>query len=124
MKKYLALLALALTMLTGCAASAVADTKTPIPAVDNDGPGIQEDDPAWDCWTMGNRTCGANPIQRTEAWGLFDTSDVPADTLREAFKVTYRGLALEGVDFPPSSVVTIPSPITPGKVHVFEISKL
>jgi hypothetical protein len=85
---------------------------------------IQEDEPGWDCWTMGNRTCGANPIQRVEAWGYFTPESLTSEVRESAFRVTYRGVALEGtaLDAPYGGhVVTYPSSITSGKVHVFEV---
>jgi len=121
MKRLVITFAAAALALTGCGAAqatpAPAKTITATPAAAT----IQEDDPAWDCATMGNRICGANPLERTEAWGAFRTVDLPEETLRQAFKVTYRGLSTEGVDFPPSQYVTLKSQLTPGKVHVFEI---
>lgn len=82
-------------------------------------PVINEDDPAWDCLTMGNRTCGANPIQRVEAWGLFRTDSLTPSVLDGAFRVTYRGIALD--DGLAGGSLQIPSPTTPGKVHVFDV---
>lgn len=142
----------AAALLTGCGAAAQATVhsephklQTPAPIVETvtdspeeDEPGWdctihgnktcganpQEDEPGWDCWTMGTKTCGANPIERTEAWGSFQTSSVSADLLKEAFRATYYGIANQGVDFPPSDYVTIPSQITVGKVHVFLVEKI
>lgn len=120
MKRIVTALA-AVALLTGCGAAVEASappvktiTATPATA------GIQEDDPGWDCLTMGNRICGANPIQRTEAWGAFQVGNVPEETRREAFRVTYRGYAMQGIDFPPSEYVTAKSQLSPGMVHVFQ----
>lgn len=112
--KRLALLLLSAALLTGCGAA----TATP-PATTPTASAIEEDDPNWNCLTDGNRVCGPNPIQRVEAWGMFQTDKVPADVLREAFQVTYMGTAMEGIDFPPSEYVTIPSHVSPKRVHVF-----
>jgi hypothetical protein len=99
---------------------APAPTPAPAPAP-AEVPTIQEDEPGWDCLTMGNRVCGPDALQRVEAWGKFQTSSVPADVLRTAFSVTYMGTAMPGIDFPPSQYVTIPSAITVNRVHVFQI---
>lgn len=119
MKRLLITLAAA-ALLTGCGAVAEA-TPAPVKTITATPATLQEDDPGFDCAVHGNRICGANPLERTEAWGAFQGIDLPEETLRAAFKVTYRGLSNEGVDFPPSSYVTIPSGLTPHKVHVFEV---
>ena len=73
---------------------------------------------------MGSKTCGANPIERTEAWGHFKTADIPEALKGEAFSVTYYGLALPGVDFPPSEYVTYTAQLTTNRVHVFRVEKI
>lgn len=102
------------------------DTITPTPtapATDAETVTLPEDseDPDYDCLTDGNRLCGANPIERVEAWGKFQTSDIAPEVLREAFRVTYMGTAMPGIDFPPSEYLTVPSSITLNTVHVFLI---
>jgi hypothetical protein len=82
----------------------------------------EEDMPCWDCKTMGNRLCGANPVERVVAWGKFNTSTLPAETLGTGFRVDYLGTAMPGIDFPPADHLTIPSSITVNTVHVFRIS--
>lgn len=126
--KRLAATAAAALLLMGCAApeptiKGVEPATTPtIPAHAEPAlPECQEDMPCWECKTMGNKVCGATALERVEAWGAFRTSDIPADVLREAFRVTYMGTAMPGIDFPPSSYVTIPSSITANTVHVFMV---
>lgn len=125
MKLQLASLAIAATLLTitGCGAVAEATTSNPAPTSTARPANIQEDDPGWDCLLDGNKVCGANPIERTEAWGLFSPqfSEPALDGNHGDFRVTYVGIANEGNDFPPSQYLTIPSQITPAKVHVFTI---
>jgi hypothetical protein len=104
--KVLAALA-ALMMLTGCGAAAEAKD-------------LQEDDPGWNCYVHGNKVCGANPIERTEAWAKFDL-DADKTVGGSGARVTYLGLSLAGTDAAPSNHVTIPSDVTPGKIHVFEV---
>ena len=113
--KRLALLLLSAALLTGCGAATAAPPPPTPPTA------IEEDDPNWNCSTDGNRVCGPNPIERVEAWGKFQTDKVPADVLREAFSVSYMGTAMQGIDFPPSEYITIPSSVTPKRVHVFYI---
>jgi hypothetical protein len=59
----------------------------------------QEDDPCWDCHSLGNRVCGpANDTERADAWKVWDYSDGPrhltVDPSR-AFRVEYVGNALD-----------------------------
>jgi hypothetical protein len=121
MKALLSLLVVGATLLTGCAESSAtaADVKT-ITATTQ----VTESDPAWDCNVDGNKICGANPIERTAAWGSFSTNALSGEVKAKAFTITYRGIANEGIDFPPSQYVTIKSGLTPGKVNVFEIGTL
>jgi hypothetical protein len=129
MKLLTTLSAVALLALTGCGVAAETTAQPTVKPhnvreVENALPSSPEEDEAgWDCLTMGNKICGANPIERVEAWGAFRTDNLPEATLREAFKVTYHGVALTAVDFPPADYVTIPSAVTAGKSHVFLIEK-
>lgn len=123
MRALLAFLAIsaALLTITGCGTSFETPAQAATPASQSQR--IEEDDPRWDCSTMGNKVCAANTLERLEAWHLFKTGNLPENTLKGAFRVTYRGLALAGVDFPPSEHLTVPSSITPAKVHVFHIQQ-
>lgn len=139
MKALLAILTMSAALLTGCGIPATEATATATPSgffqgAKNLGEGknfdgspqqkrLEEDEPGWDCKTHGNRICKASDFERLEAWGLFETDSIPADHLREAFKVTYMGVAMEGLDFPPSEYRTIKSAIAPAKVHVFHIQQ-
>lgn len=126
------LTAAALLTITGCGAT-TAPTATPAthnqpfttqqaqPLVDEPPAECQEDEPCWDCQTMGNRICGPNQIQELEAWASFQPEALPAEVRNEPFKVTYRGTALPVTNFPPPAHLTIPSTVTPAAVHVFEV---
>ncbi|MBX6360058.1 MAG: hypothetical protein IRZ03_08260 [Acidobacterium ailaaui] len=53
MKKTIAAIAAAAVLATGCKTP---DQPTPVPASSSHQP--LEDEPGWDCHTMGNRQCG------------------------------------------------------------------
>lgn len=87
----LALTALSLTLIPVAACST--DVRTA------DRPAVcQEDDPCWDCHSLGDRVCGpVNDDERAYAWDVWEYSNgahsLKIDTTR-GFKVVYRGSAL------------------------------
>lgn len=92
-------------LLTGCGAPAEA---TPT--------AIEEDDPRWECLTMGNKVCGSQSHEEeVAAWAELDSTKVTAPD--KAFKLTYLGKGLAGVSFSPDKYHTIPA--GNGYVHVF-----
>jgi hypothetical protein len=79
----LAAAALAAAALTAC---------TPAPV-------CQEDDPCWDCHSLGNRICGpATDADRAYAWAVWDYADGPralkVDPSRP-YRVDYVGSSLD-----------------------------
>jgi hypothetical protein len=80
-----------------------------------------EESDDWNCYEDGNRICGPDTEGlATEAWDRFDVSEFPAETLAQAFKVTYHGTAPAGGDLPPSEFHTVASSKA-GFVHVFSV---
>jgi hypothetical protein len=55
-------------------------------------PNLQEDDLGWDCYLDGNRVCG--PQQEgleAEAWARFTPAVLPADIVAHGYKAAYMG---------------------------------
>jgi hypothetical protein len=82
--RYLILLPL-LALGTACASPYAPQGGSPLPTtsttIDNDDP-IFEDDPRWNCLTMGNRTCGPNyqPVDQPLADALAEGAKDDATT--------------------------------------------
>lgn len=69
---------------------------------------LQEDDPGWDCNTMGNRVCGdPDQVHATEAWKAWDAGQgwrmLRVDASRP-FRVVYVGTATLSPKVPDGSV--------------------
>lgn len=45
---------------------------------------ITEDDPRWDCRTMGNFVCG--PLNPSDAWAAWDEQDMTVDGMRVEYR--------------------------------------
>lgn len=91
---------------------------TPIPA-------IEEDDPAWDCHTMGNKVCGPT-LQPwlADAWNSFDgkrvAESVGPENAAQAFDLTYAGTYSTEPHWP--GYVVVASKVYLGIFHAFKIS--
>lgn len=107
----------AAALLTGCGVTAEPRAMVTVEATP--AAPIQEDEPGWDCLTMGNRVCGPKAGDEVEAWTRFDPAAFP--TMDQPFKVEYMGTAMPGIDFPPSEYLTYPA-TAPNTVHVFHIA--
>ena len=80
---------------------------------------LDEDNPAWNCLVDGNKICGPVGDDATAAWAAYDAR--PAN-LEAGGRVEYRGTAMAGLDFPPSTFYTLPTAAA-GMVHVFEVTE-
>jgi hypothetical protein len=81
---------------------------------------IQEDDPAWDCLTMGNKLCGVDPAKLGDAWASFDAEAVAAVVGKSvSFGAAYVGTSAAS-SLPAYWVV--PSLQYPNTFHVFTIN--
>lgn len=71
-------------------------------------PTIAEDDPAWNCLTMGNRTCGPDyvPVDAEMADALMEASDQPVTYRWEACLADYGTDGAYTVVCPDGTVVT------------------
>lgn len=79
----------------------------------------QEDDPCWDCRTMGSKSCGADPAMLGDAWASFDGSGfAKAVDVSRSFRVDYLGTSTAS-SIPGYWVVR--SLGQPGTFHVFVI---
>lgn len=62
------------------AVSVAVPTTTPapatVPAPAQTPPRCYEDEPCWDCLTMGNKLCGVDPANLEDAWASFDAEAV------------------------------------------------
>ena len=97
---------LALGLTVGATGLAGSHTPDPAPSVTWSAPPVltqalacQEDDPCWDCHSLGNRVCGpASPEESAAAWAAWDYShgnrSLKVDPSR-AYKVEYVGSALD-----------------------------
>ena len=104
MRKFLATMAIASALLvSGCSAPAT----------------ITEDDPAWNCQTMGNGVCGES--RESEAWESFTVDSIPADVVAKGFKAHYVGSYVKGQPLP-TGLTLIPSTTT-NYVHGFWIEE-
>ena len=102
MKRYLAIVAIVASLLTGCAGPANAP--------------LAEDDPGWNCHTMGDQHCGVDP------WGSFNEDALPADVVSEGFKADYVGAFT--ADTLPDSLVGMPSKVDSDVIYGFKIEVL
>ena len=85
---------------------------------------LQEDDPGWDCATMGNKTCGPNgPTSAAyleDAWASFNGAAVASKVgLSTGFRASYEGTYSTKPDWPGYEVVA--SNQYPNTFHVFKI---
>ena len=113
MKRYIAILAITASLLVGCAAPA---TSGPATAAPDTAVSFAEDDPGWNCHTMGNKICGVDP------WDSFKVEWLPADVVSKGFKASYVGLYDPATL--PDSLVGMPSTTTPGVFYGFKIEAL
>lgn len=60
--RYVPAFALGLAILVGCAVAPDPVAPTPVTTAPAPAAAIQEDDPGWDCQTMGNRQCGPEAL--------------------------------------------------------------
>ena len=124
--KVLAAAAALVMMLTGCGAAAEA-VKVPKPLPVLTGLTVsapqtplvpcREDQPCWDCLTMGNHLCGPTAAGQAEAWDAFKAETVAKLDLSKPFKVTYLGTVAHGLS---AKFYTLPSS-RPGIDHAFKI---
>jgi hypothetical protein len=90
-------LGLAFTVWAGAAITHEIDVRTSVPASIT----CQEDDPCWDCHSLGNRICGPqNEAEREAGWAVWEYGNgahsLKVDTSR-AFRVDYVG---NSIDYP------------------------
>lgn len=113
MKRYIAMIAIAASLLVGCAAPATSGPATAAPA---DSVSFAEDDPGWNCHTMGNKICGIDP------WDSFDVDMIPADVVSQGFKAEYVGM-FDPTTLP-SDLVGMPSTSASGVLYAFKVEAL
>jgi hypothetical protein len=85
---------------------------------------LQEDDPGWDCATMGNKTCGPNgptdAAYLSDAWASFNGEKVADQVgLANGFRASYAGTYSTQPDW--QGYVVVPSLQYPDTFHVFKI---
>lgn len=113
--KYIASLFIALTLaLTGCSVASqeapVAPThstqQTTQPTTQPTQSQCEEDQPCWDCHTMGNKQCGPATVEPTAS---VTTEAVPTETVTVAPLTASQPIPSE---LPTASAVVVPVPIT------------
>lgn len=100
------------------AATPVDDTATAVVK-----PAVEEDQPGWDCTTMGNKDCGPGALMMADAWQAFDGANVAQDIGKtdavDAFKATYVATYSTKPSWP--GYMVVPSKQYPNVFHVFKI---
>lgn len=82
----------------------------------------EEDQPCWNCATMGNFICGPTAKGATEAWEGFSTRGFTTEELSHPFRATYRGTTARENDLPYGHEwYTETSKANPKVSHVFEL---
>lgn len=83
----------------------------PVPSPDTATVSIEEDDPHWDCWTMGNYVCGKEALHDAalqQAWNTWDSQQgwtmLPVDPTRE-FVVDVMGASKVSLHQSPGTLV-------------------
>ena len=100
---------------------AIAAAPTPLPdgeqTVNMQTASLQEDDPGWDCNTMGNKSCVPFIV---DAWESFDGVDVAA-TVGEgvSFRASYYGTYSTKPSW--DGYIAVESVTYPSTFHVFKI---
>lgn len=122
MKALLATLALTISaaLLTGCGTPAL-EAPAPQQTITGTPTPIEEDDPGWDCKTMGNKVCGGDTI---DAWASWDKDPIHAtrpDLKADGPRVSYMG-RFTGTNVKREFVV-VESATKPGTFYSFLIEK-
>lgn len=81
----------------------------------------EEDQPCWDCKTMGNRMCGPTAKGQAEAWKNFETNGFTEDELSAPMTATYLGMVNQNVVMPDGHEYYFVPSSTKGMDHLFEL---
>lgn len=99
MRKIIATLA-AVLLLAGCGSGASGDAPAPAPATVTSAQPCEEDQPCWDCSTMGNRQCGP----KTDPYKAYLAKAPKGEKTLSRGDASLRALLGCGQEWPPGTV--------------------